>query len=118
MDRLFTHLLVWSVHVSLELKSGSLGAGAVLVEGVGAMGVAGTVDWLGVGVDPGKTGWHILVSAQSILSVDIFEIYSLPGEIMMASIMFEIKPFKLINLSSFCFIMSMFFYSVDKQSAF
>ena len=36
---------------------------------------------------------------------------------MSISIMFEIKLFKLINLSSFCFVMSMFFYSVDKQSA-
>ena len=54
-DRLITHLLVQSVHVSLELVGGSpggkLGAGAVLVEGVGAMGVAGTVDWLEVGAD-------------------------------------------------------------------
>ena len=46
LDRLITHLLVWSVHVSLWLEGGSLGVGleaVVLVEGVGAMGVAGTV---------------------------------------------------------------------------
>ena len=44
--RLITHLLVWSIHVLLWLEGGSLGAGlesVVLVEGVGAMGVAGTV---------------------------------------------------------------------------
>ena len=51
LDRLITHLLVWSVHVSLGLEGGSLGAGAVLVEGVAAMGVAGTVDWMEVGVE-------------------------------------------------------------------
>ena len=58
LDRLITHLLLWTlfVPVSLELEGGSLGVvfGAVvesaLVEGVGAMGVAGTVDWLEVGV--------------------------------------------------------------------
>ena len=122
LDRLITHLLVWSVHVSLELEGGSLGAGlgagAVLVEGVGAMGVAGTVDWVEMGVgSPGKTGWHIAVSTQSVLLVNVLEIYCLPGEIMMVSITFEIKPFELIKLSSFCFIMPMFFYSVDKQFA-
>ena len=45
LDRLITHLLVWSIHVLLWLDDGSLGAGLesdVLVEGVRAMGVAGT----------------------------------------------------------------------------
>ena len=58
MDRLITHLLVLPllVHVSLELEGGSLGAvlGAVvevesvLMEGVGAMSVAGTAGLLEV----------------------------------------------------------------------
>ena len=46
LDRLITHLLVQSVHVLLVLEGGSLGAGlesVFLLEGVGAMGVAGTV---------------------------------------------------------------------------
>ena len=46
-----THL---SIHVWLRLEGGSLGAGlesAVLVEGVGAMGVAGTVVGLEAGVE-------------------------------------------------------------------
>ena len=46
LDRLITHLLVWSIHVWLMLEGGSLCAGlesVVLLEGVGAMGVAGTV---------------------------------------------------------------------------
>ena len=46
MDRLITHLLVQSVHVSLWLEGGSQGAGlesVVLVEGMGAMGVAEAV---------------------------------------------------------------------------
>ena len=54
LDRLITHLLVWSVHVSLGLEGGSLGAGleaGVLVEGVVAIGVARTVDWLEDGVE-------------------------------------------------------------------
>ena len=45
-DRLITHLLVQSIHVWLRLEGGSPGAGlesVVLLEGVGAMGVAGTV---------------------------------------------------------------------------
>ena len=46
LDKLITHLLVQSVHVCLVLEGGSLGAGletVVLLEGVGAMGVAGNV---------------------------------------------------------------------------
>ena len=46
LDRLITYLLVWSVHVWLRLEGGSPGAGlesVVLLEGVGAMDVAGTV---------------------------------------------------------------------------
>ena len=42
----YVHLLVWSVHVLLVLAGGSPGAGlepVVLLEGEGAMGVAGTV---------------------------------------------------------------------------
>ena len=57
------------------------------------------------------------MSTPSVLLIDVFEVYCLPGEIMMVSIMFEIKPFKFIDLSSSCFVMPMFFYSVDKQSA-
>ena len=51
LDRLVTHLLVQSIHVWLVLEGGSLGAGlesVVLLEGVGAMGVAGTM----VGLEP------------------------------------------------------------------
>ena len=70
MDRLITHLFVQSVHVSLELEGGSLdagcGAGAVLLEDVGAMGVAGTIDWLEVEVK--------VLSTQSVLLVDVFKI--------------------------------------------
>ena len=49
MERLITHLSVWSLHVCMVLGlplGGSPGAGlvaAVLVEGVGAMDVAGTL---------------------------------------------------------------------------
>ena len=46
MDRLINHFLAWSVHVWLRLEGGSLCAGlesVVLLEGVRAMGVAGTV---------------------------------------------------------------------------
>ena len=51
LDRLMTHL---SVHVWLRLEGWSPGAGlesAVLLEGVGAMGVAGTVVGLEAGVE-------------------------------------------------------------------
>ena len=44
LERFITHLLVQSVHVWLVLEGGSPGAGfvsTVLMEGVGAMGVAG-----------------------------------------------------------------------------
>ena len=57
MDILITHLLVQllSIHVSLELEGGSLDAGlgavAVLVEEMGAMGVAGTTGLLEVWVE-------------------------------------------------------------------
>ena len=52
-DKLITHLLVWSwfIHVSLELEGWSLGAESVLVEGVGAMDVAGTTGFLEVWVE-------------------------------------------------------------------
>ena len=46
LDGLITHLLVQSIHVWLVLDGGNLGAGlesVVLLEGVGAVGVAGTV---------------------------------------------------------------------------
>ena len=46
LERLITHLSVQSVHVWLVLEGGSPGAGlvsVVLLEDVGAMGVAGTV---------------------------------------------------------------------------
>ena len=45
LDRLITHFLVQSICVWLRLEGGSLGAGlepVVLLEGVGALGVAGT----------------------------------------------------------------------------
>ena len=51
LDRLMTHL---SIHVWLRLEGGSLGAGLEstgLLEGVGAMGVAGTVVGLEAGVE-------------------------------------------------------------------
>ena len=51
LDRLMTHL---SIHVWLRLEGGSLDAGldsAVLLEGVGVMGVAGTVVGLEAGVE-------------------------------------------------------------------
>ena len=54
LDRLITHLFVQSIHVWLRLEGGSLGAGlesVVLLEGVGAMGVAGTVVGLEVVVE-------------------------------------------------------------------
>ena len=57
LDKLMTHLLMQSIHVCMRLEGWDLGAemgagvGAVLVEGVGAMGVAGTVDWLEAGVE-------------------------------------------------------------------
>ena len=50
LERLITHLSIWSLHVCVLmglLLGGSLGAGlvvAVLVEGVGPMGVAGTLE--------------------------------------------------------------------------
>ena len=56
-DRLITHLLVQSlfIHVSVELEGWSLGAilavESVLVEGVGAMDVAGTTGLLEVWVE-------------------------------------------------------------------
>ena len=54
LDKLITHLFVWSVHVWLLLEGGSpvveLEA-AALVEGGGALGVAGTVGLLEVGVE-------------------------------------------------------------------
>ena len=123
MDKVITHVLVWSlsVHVSLELEGGSLGVAlaaveeSVLVEGVGAMGVAGTAGSLGGSA--GKTGWHISVSAQSALCIDVFKVLGLPVEIMMVSIMFEKQMVELIDLSPFCFVMSVFLYFVDKQLA-
>ena len=54
LERLITHLSVWLVHVWLVLDCGSPGAGCVAaawVEGVGAMGVAGTLEVVEVGVE-------------------------------------------------------------------
>ena len=57
LDKLITHLLVWSIHVCNWLECWGLGAGwgagvgAVLVEGMGAMSEAGTVDCLEAGVE-------------------------------------------------------------------
>ena len=54
LERLITHLSMWLVHVWLVLDGGSLGAGWVAtawVEGVGAMGVAGTLEVVEVGVE-------------------------------------------------------------------
>ena len=53
-ERLITHLSMWLVHVWLVLDGGSPGAGCVAtawVEGVGAMGVAGTLEVVEVGVE-------------------------------------------------------------------
>ena len=51
LERLMTHL---SIHIWLRLEGGSLGVGlesAVVLEGVGAMGMAGTVEGLEAGVE-------------------------------------------------------------------
>ena len=56
------------------------------------------------------------MSAQSALYINVFKILSLPGGIMMVSIMFEIEPVELIDLSSFCFVVSVLFFGY-KQSA-
>ena len=94
MDRLITHLLVQSlsVHVSLRLEGGSLGAGlvteAVLVEGVGAMGVAGTTGLLEVWVEFLEKLDGTFQCLLKVLCASM--VLSLPGGIMMVSIMFEI----------------------------
>ena len=82
LDRLITHLLIWSVHVSLEFEGGNLGAGmgaeVVLVEGVGAMGVAGTAELLEVWVEVLEkldgTFWHLL-KVFCLLMFLIFGVY-------------------------------------------
>ena len=57
LERLITHLSVWSLHVCVLmglLLGGSPGVGlvaAVLVEGVGPMGVAGTLEVVEVEVE-------------------------------------------------------------------
>ena len=54
LERLITHLSMWLVHVWLVLDGGSPGAGwvaAAWVEGVGAMGVAGTLEVVEVEVE-------------------------------------------------------------------
>ena len=89
---------MWLVHVWLEadyLGTGRLAAGwksAVWVEGVVAMGVAGTLEvkellgWSGR-----KVGWHIWLSAQSFgIVVDVVETGVMPVEIMMVSISFKV----------------------------
>ena len=118
LDKLITHLLVQSVHVWLWLEGGSPNAElecVVLLEGVGAMGVAGTVVGLEVVVEVlEKTGWHILVSAQGVLVVDIVEICCMPVEIMMVSMTFKIKSFKLIDVFCFNFAMSVVLHFVDE----
>ena len=53
LDRLITHLSMWLVHVWLVLEEGSPGAGwvaAARVESVGAMGVAGMLEVVEVGL--------------------------------------------------------------------
>ena len=79
LDRLITHLLVQSVHVWLRLEGGSLGAGlesVALLEGVGSMGVAGTVVGLGVVVDVlvilDGTFWCPLKGVLVVIVVDIY----------------------------------------------
>ena len=64
LDKLITHLFVWSVHVSLLLEGGHPVAGledTVLVEGGGTLCVAGTIVELEAGgevlVNPDGTFW-------------------------------------------------------------
>ena len=42
------------------------------------------------------------------------EIFGTPYKIMMVSILFEIKMFKLIDLPGFDFVMPVFFYPIDE----
>ena len=99
MDRLIIHLLVQllALHVSLELEGGSLSAllGAIvesmLVDGVGAMDVAGTagliVAWVGVLEKLNGTFWCQLKVHSRFYVAKILHLH-FPGEIMMVSISF------------------------------
>ena len=54
LEKFITHLSVWSVHVWLVMEGGSLVAGLVstmLMQGVGAMGVAGMLVEVEVAVE-------------------------------------------------------------------
>ena len=93
LERLITHLLVQSVHVWLVLEGVSPGAGlvfVVLLEGVGAMGVAGML----VGVEAVVEVLDILDGTfgclLKVFLIDVAAIIGPPVEIILVSITFEI----------------------------
>ena len=87
-----------------------------LVEGVGAMDVAATLEVVEEVEDLGEnTGWHDWLSAQTIgIVIDVVKMLVVSGEIMMASISFEIQLLELILLFCFYFVVSVLFDPIDE----
>ena len=65
---------------------------------------------------PSEIGWHILVSAQSVVLADVVENLVMPGWIMMVSMIFQEKALKLISVFFLDFVMPVVFYFVSKYS--
>ena len=123
LERLITHLSNGALHVCglgglLLIGLSSVGGLAVVVvEGVEGTGVAGTlevmegVEVLGELLD-GTFGWPL----KPVIVIGVVKNIVVPGEIMMVSMDFVVKPLKLINLFCFDFVVTMVFYSVDEKS--
>ena len=98
------------LHVSLVLEhgwplvlEGAMGAASVSIEGVGAMGVAGTVGLLLTGGEvSAKLDGTFRCLLKSVISV--VKILGLPVEIMMVSMLFEVNTFELIDLLFLYFV--------------
>ena len=116
---------MWLVHVWLETGcpgAGWLAAGwktVAWVEGVGAIGVAGTLEVEELLVDlVEKLDGTFDCHTQSLkVMVNVAKIVVMPVEIMMVSISFKVQFFELINVFLFNFVMPVLFYFVSKGPA-
>ena len=91
LDRLMTH---FSIHVWLSAGGWEPGCWVGIHCAVGRCGGHGcgrNCSWVGSwSGSSGYTGWHILVSAQGVLVVDVVNIFCMPVYIIKVSITFEI----------------------------
>ena len=124
LERLITHLSNRSLHVcglgGLPLVEFPcvVRVDVWLVEGVGGLGVARTLEEMErCGRSRRNTGWHICLAAQTaVVVIYVVEKGVMSGDIMMASMNFVVKPLELIDLFCFYFLMAVVFDSMDEKS--